>query len=152
MSGKPVPSFFEDARNIWPDFFAGLAYEERGMYAEAVAEFRRALELSEDAAFVKAALAHALGCNGKRSEARRNLSELEGLKERKYVPAYDMAIAHLGLGEKERAMEWLLKAYEERSGWLAYLRVEPRLDALRPEPEFVELMKRVEEIKKDERD
>jgi TolB-like protein len=132
-----------DARNLWPNFFAGLAYEQKGMYAEAAAEFQQALELSEDASFVRAALGHALGLGGKSQDARRNLKELERLKTKKYVPAYDMAIACLGLKEKERAFTWLQKAMEERSGWLAYLNVEPRLDELRSEPEFAELWKQV---------
>jgi TolB-like protein/Flp pilus assembly protein TadD len=134
-----------DARNIWPSFFAGLAYEQQGLYDEAVKELQKAQELSADVTFVKAALAHALGLSGSRRDARRSLQELESLKTKKYVPAYDMAIAHLGLGDKGRALDWLDKALEERSGWLAYLAVEPRLDELRGETKFSEIVKRVSE-------
>lgn len=132
-----------DLSNLWPSFFAGLAYEQNGMYAEAVAEFQKSLELSEEAGFVKAALAHALGLSGETSRARSHLLELESLRGKKYVPAYDMSIACLGLDEREQSFAWLQKAVEERSGWLAYVAVEPRLDELRTEPEFAELIKKI---------
>jgi hypothetical protein len=48
-----------------------------------------------------------------------------------------------GLGEKDRAFEWLEKAYEERSDLLVYLKVEPRLDSLRGDPRFADLLRRM---------
>jgi hypothetical protein len=61
----------------------------------------------------------------------------------KFVPAYDIAMVRLGLGEKDAALDWLREAEKEHSGWLAYLAVESRLDALRAIPEFQNLMTRV---------
>lgn len=84
-----------------------------------------------------------MGRSGSEKLAPRNLTELESLNVKKHVPAYDMAIACLGPGEKERSLKWLWKSLEDRSGWLAYLAVGPRLDPLRPEPEFARLMKQV---------
>jgi hypothetical protein len=65
------------------------------------------------------------------------------MQERKYVPAYDFAMIHPGLGENSLAAAWLLKAREERSGWLAYAGVERRLDRVRSEPEFAGIVKTV---------
>ncbi len=60
-----------------------------------------------------------------------------------YVPPYDMAIAHLGLGDSDSALAFLDEAYKECSSWMAYLNVEPRLDPLRGDPRFADLLRRV---------
>ncbi len=130
-----------DPNVLWPGFFAGLAYEQKGMFDEAVAEFQKAQAISGEVTFLKAALGHVLGLSGEKKQARLLLGELAAMQQRKYVPAYDFAMIHLGLGETESALDWLGKARAERSGWLAYLEVEPRLDALRSEAEFAELIK-----------
>lgn len=130
-----------DQSGFWPGFFAGLAFEQKGMYAEAIIEFQKAQALSTETTFLKAALGHSLGLSGEKKQARRLLVELEAMRKSKYVPAYDLAIIHLGLGESSHALDWLHKALAERSGWMAYIKVEPRLDSLRHEPEFTGLIK-----------
>jgi tetratricopeptide (TPR) repeat protein len=132
-----------DASAIWSSFFAGLALEQKGLYEESAREFRRALQISPDVTLVKAALAGALGLAGEQSEARKILVELEKERAQRFIPAYDIAIVRLGLGETAAALDWLGEAANEHSGWMAYLRMEPRLDALRALPEFGELLKRV---------
>jgi hypothetical protein len=71
------------------------------------------------------------------------LNELEDLSKRKYVPPYWIATIYAGLGEKDRAFEWLEKASEERSGGMVWLKVDPRLDSLRFDSRFVGLLRRV---------
>jgi tetratricopeptide (TPR) repeat protein len=126
---------------FWPGFFAGLALEQKGLYEEAIGEFQKAEALATETTFLKAALGHSLARAGEVKQARRLLRELEAMRKRKYVPAYDFAIIHAGLEESDQALEWLGKACTERSGWLAYVKVEPRLDRLRSEPEFAGLIK-----------
>jgi TolB-like protein/Tfp pilus assembly protein PilF len=132
-----------DANVIWASFFAGLAFAQKGFYEDAVREFRRAHQVSPEVTLVKAALGNALGCSGDISDARKILHELEKQRASQFVPAYDIAIVRLGLGETAAALDWLDEAAKEHSGWMAYLKVEPRLDALRSLPEFNELLKRV---------
>ena len=132
-----------DADAIWASFFAGLAFEQKAMYEEAAREFGRALAVSPDVTLVKAALGNALGCAGETAQARKILVELERARAHRFIPAYDIAVVRLGLGETAAALDWLDKAAAEHSGWMAYLKMEPRLDALRPLPEFEELVKRV---------
>ncbi|MGH9370214.1 MAG: TPR end-of-group domain-containing protein [Vicinamibacterales bacterium] len=62
---------------------------------------------------------------------------------RRRKSAFFFALLHAGLDEKPQALSWLEKAYKERSGSIRYLKVEPRLDRLRGEPRFQELMRRV---------
>ena len=64
-------------------------------------------------------------------------------KEEKYVPPYPIAVIHAGLGERDLAIEWLEKAYEERDSWMNYLHLDPRLDSLRADPRFVSLVGRM---------
>jgi hypothetical protein len=59
------------------------------------------------------------------------------------VPAYDRAVIYAGLNQIDAALEWLQRAHEERSSWIGYLKVEPRLDPLRSDPRFAELLSTV---------
>jgi len=89
-------------------------------------------------------LAHAYAVSGKRSEARRVLDELTRLRERKYVSAYWIALIYVGLAERDQAWAWLEKVYEERASWLANdFKVDPRLDGLRSDPRYQDLLRRM---------
>jgi hypothetical protein len=57
--------------------------------------------------------------------------------------SYPIAETYLGLGNKEQALAWLERAYQERSGWILYVKVEPKLDPLRTDTRFQELMRRM---------
>jgi tetratricopeptide (TPR) repeat protein len=113
------------------------------MYAEAIEELLKATEKAGEMTFAQAALGHAYALSGATAEAHRILNDLRALAQRKYVPAYDMATVYVGLGNTNEAFLWLDRAYHERSGWLAYLGVEPRLDPLRSDPRFSDLKRRV---------
>lgn len=65
------------------------------------------------------------------------------MSKRIYIPAYDVAVVYIGLGEKEQALEWLNKAYEERSGFLVYIKCDRRFDGLQAGPRWAELLKRI---------
>jgi serine/threonine-protein kinase len=130
--------------NFAPAHFGlGTSYEQVGRYEEAVAEFKQAINLAPNDFDYLTALGHAYAVTGKQAEARRILAELQELSKQRYVSAYHMAVIHAGLGEKDEAFVWLAKAVEERSVWLSKLKVEPRLDGLRRDPRFAELLRRV---------
>jgi hypothetical protein len=76
-------------------------------------------------------------------QARQVLAELEQLAKQKYVAPHFFAGIHIGLGEHERAIEYLEKSYEEHCHWLIYLRLDPSMDALRENPRFQDLLGRV---------
>jgi len=71
------------------------------------------------------------------------IADLEELSKRRYVPPYNIALIYTGLGENDRAFEWLQKAYEERSSRLVWLKVVPEVDSLRADPRFQDLLRRV---------
>ena len=122
--------------------YLGWTYEAKGMFNEAIAEYETARAL-DDSPVIAASLAHVLAVAGRKEEALKLLSELNDLSQRRYVSAYDLALIHTGLGENDRAFQFLEKAYQERSSALSWLRVDQRLDKLRSDPRFSELQRRV---------
>ncbi|GAC1396043.1 MAG: hypothetical protein NVSMB56_10510 [Pyrinomonadaceae bacterium] len=88
-------------------------------------------------------LGHSYAASGKRSDALKILNELKEMSKHSYVSPYDLAILYIGLGDKDQAIEQLNKAYEERAGWIIYLRVEPLFDPLRSDPRFSDLVRRI---------
>ncbi len=80
----------------------------------------------------------------KRGEALKVLADLKAASKRRYVPSYEIAVIHAGLGDKDEAFAWLQKAYDDRdSSWLVDLNVDPRFEPLRSDARFVELVRRI---------
>jgi TolB-like protein/Flp pilus assembly protein TadD len=128
---------------VFAKLFLGQVYERQGRFDEAIAEFASAVELSDRAPVHVAALAHAYGLAGRQAEAETLLQEL--LAGEKPVPSYEVAIAYVGLGRRDEALTWLERAYEERdSTWLVDMGIDPRLEPLRREPRFQDLMRRLD--------
>ncbi len=127
-------------------FFLGQAYEHKGMYRDAIAEYRIAVELSGGFPLGQAILARVEALDGKRVEAEVTLNRLLELHKtgEEYVPAYGIALIYLGVGDTSRATEWLNKAFDERFIWLVYLNVDPVFDSLRGQPGFDRLIERME--------
>jgi tetratricopeptide (TPR) repeat protein len=120
----------------------GLSYEEKGMASEALASLEQATELSESLNLL-ASLAHAQARFGQQARAREVLTTLTERSRKAYVPSYYFVLVHAGLGEQDRAFEWLERAYQERSTVLSYLRLDPRLAPLRSDPRYADLVRRL---------
>ena len=120
----------------------GQVYEQRGDQDAALREILRARELAPESVEALAALAHCYGKFGRRSDALRVLEEIKAREDAGRSP-YFLAYAYLGLGDAEQALAQLERAVDERSGWLVFLRVEPRFDPLRAQPRFSEVLRRV---------
>jgi len=129
--------------SFFPSFFFALAYEQKGVIEKASVEFERAIKMSGNITFARAGLGHLFAISDRKSEARRVVRELKHLANERYVPSYDLAVIHAGLDEKDQAFDCLEKAYQEHSSWMAYLKTEPRLDPLRSDPRFTDLMRRI---------
>jgi len=121
----------------------GRPYLQKGLYDEAIAEIRLAVTASNASTISLAVLAHAYASAGRSGEARRILADLLERSRTKYLPSYWLALVYTGLGEPDEAIAWLERAYEERSSWLVWIKVEPRFDRLRSDPRFVSLLGRM---------
>jgi TolB-like protein/tRNA A-37 threonylcarbamoyl transferase component Bud32/Flp pilus assembly protein TadD len=131
-----------------PDFggalnVLGMVYRERHMYEEAIQAFQKARTFDEGNTWVRAGLGHAYAVSGKRSEAQKVLDELEQLSKRSYVPPDNIALVYWGLGKKNMTLEYLEKAYEDRSVGLCWLKADPIFDSLRSDPLFRALLRKI---------
>jgi Tol biopolymer transport system component len=119
------------------------AYERIGMLEEAIRAARKAVALMPGSVIPFWTLGHALAVSGERDEAERILAEMEQLSRQRYVSSYHMAVIHAGLGSHTEAFACLEKAYQDRDPWLIWLGTEPKLDDLRSDPRFSDLLGRV---------
>ena len=124
----------------WGYFFAGWALERLGRGSEAVTALKDAVRSSSNNPVMLAGLGHALAANQDQKEALKIARQLERLRGDKGLFAYEIGVIHATLDDDEKAYGWLTRAVQERSGWIAYLRVDPRLDRLHDDPRFRNLL------------
>jgi TolB-like protein/DNA-binding winged helix-turn-helix (wHTH) protein/Flp pilus assembly protein TadD len=117
----------------------GRAYEQKEMFAPAILEIQKAISLSNETPSALAALGYAYGVAGQMKEATETADRLKTMSQKGYVPPYDLAVIYAGLGNKDEALRWLQQAYQERSGELLYIKVDPRLVSLRADRKFLAL-------------
>jgi TolB-like protein/Tfp pilus assembly protein PilF len=129
----------------WADAYEtmGKVYVERHLHRDAIAALRKAVSLSERTPRHLADLGHAYAAAGKKREAMRILEELTSFANEKRFGAYDVALVHCALGDRAQALQWLSKAYEERSGRMPFLGVDPRMKPLSSEAGFRDLTARI---------
>jgi serine/threonine-protein kinase len=125
---------------VYPNNFAGI-YQMgwnclfKGMYKEALTFADKAPELHQRI--------YIYAIEGRHDEALKLLNELQDFSKRQYHDAFWTAVAYTGLGDRDKAFEWLNKAYEERSASMVFLKAEPALDPIRPDSRFVDLCKKI---------
>src|SRR5262249_10533191 len=122
----------------------GVGYIGSGKLLEATFEYQKAVELSEGNPETLAALAHAYAVIGKNAQAEKILGDLEQKAKSVYVSPYTLATIYASLDEKDRAFDLLEEAYNEKSldiSW--HLKADLRVDNLRSDPRFHDLMRRI---------
>ncbi len=134
--------------NLDPHFFIayfclGQAYEQKKMYPQAIETFQKGVNLAGRDPQLIAALGHAYALSGERDKANQILAELREMSKHRYVSPYLFAIVYLGLGDKDQTFAWLDKAFQDRSFFLIWLKVEPLFDPLRDDSRFQDLLRRV---------
>jgi serine/threonine protein kinase/Tfp pilus assembly protein PilF len=123
--------------------FAANAYIEKGMYEEAIAAATRARDLSGGNAEAIATLGYAFARSGKRDKARAALDELKKRAAERYVPPYNFAIVHNGLGERDETLAWLERGFEQRDPKMLFLKGGLQWKNLRDDARFQDLLRRV---------
>ncbi|HJZ13354.1 MAG TPA: tetratricopeptide repeat protein, partial [Acidobacteriota bacterium] len=131
-----------DADFFLPHFALGWIYAGDANYSKALEELQLSNQLSESPMNVSW-IGYALARSGRRTEALQMIQKLQETSKKRYVPPYNIAIIYVGLGDWDQAMEWLNRAYEERDGWLVFIKQEMVLRPLRSDPRFQDLLRRV---------
>lgn len=118
-----------------------VCYEQKGMYDQAIAEYRKISAFS-DSKMGTAGLGYVYAISGKTAQAKAVLRELTSRSAPRASP-YHIARIYAALGENDQSLSWLEKAYEERDERIVMLKVDPKLDRLRSDHRFTELLQRV---------
>jgi Flp pilus assembly protein TadD len=136
-----------DPTYFYAHMFLGMCQEQKGQFREAAAAFERARKLTAEAGEVPpeilADLVRSHLQARERAAAERVRAELEALTKRRYVSRHDLAIVALAFGERSQTLDWLEKAYEDRNWYMPWIHLDPRLDAIRSEPRFQALVRRM---------
>jgi eukaryotic-like serine/threonine-protein kinase len=125
--------------------YLGYAYLQKSMNKEAMAELEKHMVISEGHPWAQVELGYAYAALGRTPEARRMVDKLNQFSKQKFVAADGMAKVYVGLGEKDKAFEWLEEGYERRSIGLGGvdLKVDPVWDPLRSDPRFQDILRRM---------
>jgi adenylate cyclase len=138
---------FRKALELDPNFYLvhwalGWIDIEAGNFSAAIPEIEKA-RVTDSPPFIAGWLGYTYAAAGERAKAEAMIAELNEMSSRRFVSPFCTAIIYLGLGDKQRALDGLEKAYEVRSQWLTFLKVDRMFDPLRSDPRFVALLKKV---------
>jgi TolB-like protein/Tfp pilus assembly protein PilF len=120
----------------------GVAYREKGMYKEAIAAFLSAREPFLDSPLVLGHLGNAYARAGHKAEAQKLLQKLIQLSKQN-MGTWEVALIYAGLEDKDRAFEWLERAYKVHDKGMLFLKIDPPLDPLRSDPRYQDLLRRM---------
>jgi tetratricopeptide (TPR) repeat protein len=131
-----------------PHFFVAYhvrarAYEQKKMYAEAIADCQEWAKILPDDPLALATLAHVYGTMGKRRDAEDIIKKLQEISKQRYFSPYWTAVAYAGLGDNDKAFQYFEKAFDDRYFIMIWINSDPRLDNLRADPRFADLVRRV---------
>ena len=121
----------------------GLIQEQRGEIEEAVAAFKRAIELSPPSPRILGALGGALAKDRKRDEALKILQELEELAQKRYISPFEPALINFNLGQRKEGFELLTKAFADRSFEISTIHIDPRFDSIRSDARYKTLFRKL---------
>jgi eukaryotic-like serine/threonine-protein kinase len=117
--------------------------EHVGRADEAIEEFVRGTTGPDGLPRPSSGLAILYARSGRLEDARATMEAVQALSQKQFVSPYGIASYYAVIGDNNRALDWLEKAYAERDGTLVWLKVHPRLDGLRGEPRFRDLLARL---------
>ncbi|HSE98470.1 MAG TPA: tetratricopeptide repeat protein, partial [Blastocatellia bacterium] len=132
-----------DTHFYWAHVGLARAYEQTGLFDDAITESEKALEISQENMLVLAALGRIYAVAGRREAAQDVLRSLIAKAESHLASPYSIALIYAGLGDDDQAFKWLETAYRERDGVMTHLKVTPRLDGLRHDARFQNLLHRI---------
>jgi adenylate cyclase len=120
----------------------GLSFLKKGDTADAISELQKS-KAPDPGAWYQGFLGYAYAISGDRAKAEQSLRELEDVAKRQYVSPTAFATIYLGLGEKQKALDSLEKAYEQQDSACWYLKIDQIYDSVRNEPRFQALGQKI---------
>ncbi len=124
-------------------FRLGIVYQSKKLNDQAIAEFKKAVQLSGGNAYYEASLGNAYAVSGHMSEARQLLQSLRKRSATEQIPAFAFALVYAGLNDKDAAFNWLEKTPNDHSTSMAFAMIDPSLATIRSDPRFAGLAKRL---------
>ncbi|HEY7910754.1 MAG TPA: protein kinase [Blastocatellia bacterium] len=121
----------------------GASFEAQGLFDEAASEYLKMIPQMGRVEDMLPSLREAYEQGGLEGFWRKFLSFPAALLNSKYVSPFSMAVKNALIGEKDRAFDWLERAYEDRVGFLVMIKIEPRLEGLRSDPRYNDLLRRM---------
>jgi len=132
-----------DPDNPWTRWFLGRAYLLSGNSSRAIEEMETGLRFGPDDPLGLGFAGYVYAVTGRRADALKILQRLDELQKRRFISTISRVYVYAGLGDKDKAFEWLEKAYEERSDSLAWFRFDPESKSLQSDPRFAVLMRKI---------
>jgi serine/threonine protein kinase/tetratricopeptide (TPR) repeat protein len=143
QSMEQAKAAVELAPNFWLGHLQlGLAYEKKGDFARALQELEEARRMDDNYGVLEM-LAGTYAAAGQPDEARRITEEMVKRSKKRYVCAYEVATTYAGLKDRESAFLWLRKSLDERADCSPWIAADPKLDPLRADPRFQDLLRRL---------
>ena len=120
-----------------------LAFSLNGMHDQALEECLKIDYPDQDLPILNWVIGYIMGAAGEKEKAREILNYLIRISDKEFVRPTSFTILYMALGETDKALDWLEKAYEQREGWLVTLKVEPMYDPLLSEPRFQTILEKM---------
>jgi TolB-like protein/Tfp pilus assembly protein PilF len=138
----------EKAKQLDPEYFmlhfiSGRAHMRLNNYAQAIAHLKASRTGTGEFPLMDAALGLAYAVSGKKGLTAKMAEQFKAAAKKRYIPPTYFGMLFAGLGDKDKAMMWLEKAYDDRADGLTWLNVEPMLDDVRSDPRFQDLIRRI---------
>ena len=132
-----------NAKFALAQIWLGRTYEIQKDYSNAIGQYRKTLNVLPNWPVALSAIGHVYGEMGEKKSAQGILDTLSALSSSQFVTSYGVALVYTGMQEKNKAFEWLEKAYAEKSNWLVWLKSDPRWNSLKSDQRFKDLANRV---------
>jgi serine/threonine protein kinase len=131
-----------DGKNWWGYYWRGVAYSEKGMHEEAIASLETAAKI-DDSPLIRGVLAYSLARAGRRADAQHVIDELILASKTKFVSQSTIAMGYGGLGDKNKAFQWVEKSLESHDEAIFWIYRHPMFSPLRDDPRYKELLKKL---------
>jgi tetratricopeptide (TPR) repeat protein len=131
----------QDPNSSWTHMTLGLAYGQKGQFDLAIGEGEKATKL-DNSPLLASVLAHSYAMAGRQDKAQSELAVIKDAIKRRYACAYEVGVVYVALHRNDEAFRWFEAAYDARSNCMVWMKVDPRLDSIRSDPRYKDLLQR----------